>query len=367
MADYINTRHLNDVKQEMMTCTYCGFCKSVCPVFEGVGWDPGVARGRIILSYGLMKNDIPADESVIEALYQCTTCKDCERRCPSKVRVVEVVERARRDLVEHGDVLPAHQRVVDNVREFGNPYGEPASVPETFEQTPKTAKTGYFIGCTAAYRNKKTADATISILNKLGEDFTLIDEICCGSIMERVGWNEKEVEEMMRKNIEAIKSLGVERVVFSCAGCYRMFKEEYPKHVEVPFQVLHISEYLAEKDLDLGPLSKKITYHDPCHLGRHSGVYKAPRMVLSKIPSAEFKEMARHSDTAVCCGGGGGVRSAYPDLSSQIAAKRVKDASGDILVTTCPFCVNNLKVGKDKCDATIEIVDLVELIDPLLK
>ncbi len=366
MADYIKTRHLNDVKQEMMTCTYCGFCKSVCPVFEGVGWDPGVARGRIILSYGLMKGDIPADDSVIEALYQCTTCKDCERRCPSKVRVVEVVERARKDLVEHGHVLPQHQKVVDNVKQFGNPYGESRSVPEVFGQSPRKAKTGYFVGCTAAYRNPKTAGAAISILNKRGEDFTLIDEICCGSVLERVGWSEEEVEDLMRKNVEAIKALGVDQVVFSCAGCYRMFKEEYPKHVEVPFQVRHISEYLAEKDLKLSPLSKKISYHDPCHLGRHSGVYAAPRTVLKQIPSAEFREMAKNSETAVCCGGGGGVRSAYPDLSSEIAAKRVKEANSDILVTTCPFCVINLRGGKDKCNATVEIVDLVELIDPLL-
>ncbi len=367
MASYIKTKHLNDLKHEMMTCTYCGFCKSVCPVFEGTGWDPGVARGRIILSYGLMNQDIPADPSVVESLYQCTTCKDCQRRCPSNVKVVEVVERARRDLVDHGYMLPAHRKVVDSIMRFGNPYGERKKVSEVFAQSPRKAKTGYFVGCTSAFRNPQTGRATISILKKLGEDFTLLNEMCCGSVMERVGGSEEEVRDIMRRNIESIASQGVEQVVFSCAGCYRMFKEEYPKHVDVPFKVRHISEFLAERDLHLAPLKKTITYHDPCHLGRHSGVYRAPREVIAKIPGAQFKEMSKSAETAGCCGGGGGVRSAYPELSGQIAAKRVKDASfADVLITACPFCVNNLRVGREKSGCTVEVVDLVEVIDPLL-
>src|SRR5512133_858741 len=102
MSRYIDAPHLRAVQKELMTCTYCGFCKSVCPSFEGIGWDPSVARGRMVLSYGLLQKDIPADPSVIDYLYQCTTCKDCERRCPSKVQVVDVVERARKGLVACG-------------------------------------------------------------------------------------------------------------------------------------------------------------------------------------------------------------------------------------------------------------------------
>jgi Fe-S oxidoreductase len=367
MADHIDAKNLREVKKEMMTCTMCGFCKSVCPVFEDIGWDPGVARGRVILAYGLMQKELPADPSVIEALYQCTTCKDCERRCPSKVRVVDVVERARRDLVNAGKIMPSHRKVVDNILSFGNPYGDKRSVPEVFGQTPKKARIGYFIGCTSAYRNPGAAKATISIMTKLGEDFTLLNETCCGSVMERVGWSEEDVVKQMERNVQAIVDQGVEEVVCSCAGCYRMFKEEYPKHVTVPFKVRHVSEYLADKDLKLKTLQKKITYHDPCHLGRHSGVYKAPRAVLAKVPGAEFKEMPRNSAEARCCGGGGGVRSAYPELSEQIAGKRVTEANfADVLVTSCPFCVTNLKVGKDRTKAKVEIVDLVEFIDPLL-
>ncbi len=257
--------------------------------------------------------------------------------------------------------------MIDNILRFGNPYAEKKSVPEVLGQKPHKANIGYFVGCTSAYRNPQIAKATISIMTKLGEDFTLIDESCCGSVMERVGWNDDDIVALWKKNIEKISALGVNEVVFSCAGCYRMFKEEYPKKVEVPFKVKHISEYLSEKNLKLSALNKKVTYHDPCHLGRHSGVYKAPRAVIAKVPGVEFKEMPNNSAQARCCGGGGGVRSAYPELSEHIAGQRISEASfADILVTSCPFCVNNLKVGKDKTGSKVEVIDLVQLIDPLL-
>jgi Fe-S oxidoreductase len=129
---------------------------------------------------------------------------------------------------------------------------------------------------------------------------------------------------------------------------------------------LHITEYLAGKKLDLKPYQGVITYHDPCHLGRHCGVYEAPRQVLKIIPEAQFREMPRNRDTAACCGGGGGVRSAYPELSKAIAGRRVDEASfADLLVTTCPFCVNNLKAGADG-RPTPQVIDLVQLVDRLL-
>jgi len=366
MSDTIDAKNLQKVKKELMTCTYCGFCKSVCPTFKIVGWDASVARGRMVLAYGLLQKEVPADPSVLEYLYQCTTCKDCERRCPSNISVVDVVESARRDLVAAGYMLPRHRAIVEKVVRTGNPYGEMNSVPNTLGRHPRKAKIGYFVGCTATYRDRELAEATMSILDKLDEDYTLLDEVCCGSVLQRIGVPEKEVEKLWERNLEKIRSLGVEKVIFSCAGCYRMFKEEYPKRFDLGFEVQHITEYLAEKELILRPMNGVITYHDPCHLGRHCGVYDAPRKILSSIPEAEFREMGRNRETAACCGGGGGVRSAYPELSKAIASHRVDEASfADLLVTTCPFCVNNLKAGAEGRPAP-EIVDLVQLVDRLL-
>ena len=320
MVDYIDAKHLKEARHAMMTCTYCGFCKSVCPVYEGIGWDSSVARGRIILAYGLLNKDIPADQSVVESLYQCTTCKDCERRCPSGIEVVEVVERARRDLVANGKMLPKHRKLLESTLEHGNPYGERKGVAATLALKKRSASLGYFVGCTSTYRNRSIADATLSILNKLGEDFTVVDEACCGSVLQRIGGDEAAVKQIMERNVRSAADLGVEEVVFSCAGCYRMFKQEYPKFVDVPFKVRHISEFLADKDLKLKPLDKKLTYHDPCHLGRHTGVYDAPRKLLSQIPEAEFKEMPHNRETALCCGGGGGVRPASRLVTSRASA-----------------------------------------------
>jgi len=363
---YIKAERAKKLEKEMLTCTFCGFCKSVCPYFEDNQWDPSVARGKVILAYGLARREIPADESVVERLYQCTTCKDCERRCPSNIRVVDIVEATRADLVEAGCILPAHKRIVENIKATKNPYGE-TSKPD-FGVPVKKAEVGYFIGCTGRYRLPGIAKHAISILKKLGVDFTLVDEVCCGSTMQRIGAREKDVVRLMKANVDAAKRLGVKRLLFTCAGCLRMFKEQYPKFVNVDFEVEHLVQYLARQNLKLRPFPKRIVYHDPCHLGRHLKIYDEPRKVLSMIPEARIVEFAETRETARCCGGGGGVRAADPAAAQRIASRRVSSASqiADMIVTACPFCVTNLKFGNELVKVDVEIKDIAELVDDLL-
>lgn len=354
---------IESVKRALNTCTMCGFCKSVCPSFKSIGWDSALSRGRVILTYGLLNGDIQADDSVVENMYTCTTCADCVRRCPSKVDIVEIIEMCRADLVRNGHILPKHKAIVESVLEYGNPFREEKSVAETIGLEPHKAKIGYYAGCTATYRSKRTSEASISILRKLGADFTTVDEICCGSVLQRIGWDEADVVKLMRKNVDAIKSLGVETLVLSCAGCYRMFKTEYPKFVDVPFKVLHMTEFLAGQDLKLSPLGDiTVTYHDPCHLGRHCKVYDDPRKVIMKFPGVDFKEMPFSRETSHCCGGGGGVRAAFPAEAADIASTRLDEAEfADVIITTCPFCVANLEAARG--DRRVKVVDLVELVD----
>ena len=354
---------ITKVKDALSTCTMCGFCKAVCPSFKSIGWDSALSRGRIILTYGLLVGDLEADESVVENIYTCTTCADCTRRCPSKVDIVGIIETCREDLVKNGRILPKHKAVVDSVLKYNNPYGEKRSVIETVGIKPHNAKIGYFAGCTATYREKKIADASRSILKKLGVDFTVVDEVCCGSVLQRIGADEEHVKKLMKKNVDAIKSLGVETLVLSCAGCFRMLRDEYPKYVDVPFKVLHFSEFLAKQDLKLKPLGDvKVTYHDPCHLGRHCKVYDAPREVLKKFPEINFKEMKYSKSSSHCCGGGGGVRSAYPEEAKDIAGTRLDEAKfADVVVTACPFCVANLSAAAG--DPKVKVIDLTELVD----
>lgn len=363
---YIKAERAKKLEKEMLTCTFCGFCKSVCPYFEDNQWDPSVARGKVILAYGLARGEIPADESVVQRMYQCTTCKDCERRCPSNIKVVDIVESARADLVEAGCILEPHKRIVENIRKTKNPYGETREVD--FGVQRKEAEVGYFVGCTARYRSPEIANHAISILRKLNVDFTLVDEVCCGSTIQRIGAKEREVVKLMKANIEAAKKLKLKKLVFTCAGCLRMFKEQYPKYVEVPFEVEHLVQFLARWNLKLKPFPKRIIYHDPCHLGRHLKIYDEPRKVLSMIPEAKLVEFAETRDSARCCGGGGGVRSAEPQAAQRIASKRVKSASdiADVIVSACPFCVTNLKFGNELVKVDIEIKDIAELVDDLL-
>ena len=361
------TYNLEEVRKAVDVCTMCGFCKSVCPSFKAIGWDTALSRGRIVMSYGLLNGELQPDDALIKNMYTCTTCADCVRRCPSKVKIVDVIELARADLVKNGHILPKHKAMCDSILETGNPFGEKQPRQEALGRAPRKAKVGYYVGCTATFRSKKTAQATLSILEKLGTDFTTIDEVCCGSVMQRVGWPQDDVTELMKKNVENIKALGVETLVLACAGCYRMFKHEYPKYVDVPFEVLHITEFLATQKLNLKPMEGVVaTYHDPCHLGRHCDVYEPPRDVIKQIPGLQSKEMEFNRKTSHCCGGGGGVRSAYPEVSVDIASTRIDEASfADLIITTCPFCVNNLTAGIG--DRKVQVRDLVEIVDELLQ
>jgi len=347
-------------ENEMLACTRCGYCMSSCPTFEPVGWDSSTPRSRVMLSYGLMAGDLEADGSVVKHLYQCTTCAHCEEACPSLVKIVDVIEAARQDLFQSGNGLEKHGKLVEGIVKYGNPYWVTEPRSEMFQRRSKQAEVAYFIGCTAAYREQDIAEASISILDKLGIDFTLLDEVCCGSPLRRVGGSDEEFEKLVMKNIEAIASTGAKKVVFTCAGCYRMFRKEYPEVADVPFETQHIVEFLMEREMEFSPAEMKVAYHDPCHLGRHLGVYDEPRQLLARVPGLELVEMDDTREHALCCGGGGGVRAGFGELSQKVAEKRMEGA-GDVdkLVTACPFCVSNLRKGAEGRDDLPEVVDLV--------
>lgn len=220
----------------------------------------------------------------------------------------------------------------------------------------------YFQGCTARDKLKNISRNTQMILDIAGIDYKILqDEGCCGSILMRTGFQE-DAHELM---INTFKKLKGERIVVSCAGCYRTLKKDYPEVFGEKLDVIHISQLISQLLQDLikeGKIrtkkeSLKVTYHDPCHLGRHCGEYEAPRQVISE--KAELVEMGKTHEHAGCCGAGGGVKSAYPELSSEISHKRINEAlktGADLMVTCCPFCVLNLESDK------IKVMDLTEFM-----
>jgi heterodisulfide reductase subunit D len=171
---------------------------------------------------------------------------------------------------------------------------------------------------------------------------------------------------------KAFTDAGAERIVVSCPGCFNTLKTDFPERfgIELP-EVIHIVEYTAELvrngDLDFrgSGENRKVTYHDPCHLGRELGIYDAPREILEAIPGIELVEMETIREAALCCGSGGGVRSYDPDLSKQIGADRIRQAletGADVIATACPFCVNNLEAGARLEASSIGVADIVDLI-----
>lgn len=232
----------------------------------------------------------------------------------------------------------------------------------------------YFPGCMATFRTKNISKSTIELLRKANVDFKLLgkDEWCCGSVLLRTG-HRGAAKKTAQHNIEVLKNTEANQVVTSCAGCYRTLKKDYEELFgKQGFEVFHIVEFI-KKLIDNGKLrfsgkDLKVTYHDPCHLGRHSGIYEAPREILNSIPGIELVEMARNRKNARCCGAGGGVASAFKELAEDMADARIKEAidtGAEILATPCPFCVYALKSAAMRMNAKIRVMDLIELLNEI--
>ncbi len=211
----------------------------------------------------------------------------------------------------------------------------------------------YFRGCTARERETDIASATERLLEIAGVDFhTLDDEKCCGSFLLRTGFVD-EATEQIKKNTEVFKG---QKIITSCAGCYKTLKEDYDG-----LDVIHISqllnELINEGKLNLSKMDLDVTYHDSCHLGRHCNVFDEPREVIRSV--ANLIEMENMRENSLCCGAGGGVKSAYPEIAGQMAASRLaqaKETGCETLVTPCPFCKLNLKNDE------MEVLDLTEFL-----
>ena len=235
----------------------------------------------------------------------------------------------------------------------------------------------YFAGCMATYRLPTIAESTIKVLKHSGIEFKMLgeQEWCCGSVTFRTGYIE-DGKRMARHNVDTLKAAGATRVVTACAGCYRTISTDYPKILgeELPFEVVHfptlLKELIEDGILEF-PAGEKVsvTYHDPCHIGRHMGIYEDPREVLRALPGAELVEMHKSEINASCCGAGGGVRSTNRDLARGAADTRIKEAEetgASTLTTACPFCTFNLREAVERNGSKIEMLDFPEFVSKVL-
>lgn len=371
-------------------CRKCRFCVIECPLYEVSGsWMSPI--NKVQSAYYLYKYDLKPDNDFLNVLYYCSTCANCEALCKrvsAGVRVVELVEAVRAYLVNAGVGPLIEQRIWgNNIIEEHNPYMEKHAnrtdwLPSKIKiKLPKKAEYCYFVGCTSSYRQKNIARATVEILMKAGLDFTILeDEWCCGSPLLRTGqWD--HFKEIAHHNVEVINRTGADKVITSCAGCFRVWKIDCATtynnliDIDIDFKTIHTTELLEEL-IEKGELnfaskySRRVTYHDPCHLGRHAGVYKAPRKVMEAIPGLELVEMPRIKEEARCCGSGGGFKSGFRKAALEVAWSRVQEAietGAEVLSSSCPFCWRGFYDAIKAHKAKIKLLDVVEIANNILQ
>jgi len=359
-------------------CFQCGLCDAVCP------WNRvrQFSIRKIIrqATFGLTEIDG-------EDIWRCTTCGNCPRQCPRGVKQIELGVSLRR-IASAYEVFPASVRPARTARASliseGNPLQfERKKRADWAKDLPvKQFEEGmdvlYFVGCYLSYdpRMKKVAAATANILNKAGINFGILGdkESCCGESIRKTG-SEEVFKSLARENIKTFIENGVKKILVSSPHCYHTFKNEYPEFM-VNFEVVHASQYVLELmnagRLQLtGEYGKKVTYHDPCYLGRHNDLYDAPREVLKKIPGLELIEMADSRKNSLCCGGGGGriwMDTPKSERFSDLRLKQANAVGAEMLVTACPYCITNFEESRLNLEFedVLEIRDITEIIQEVI-
>ena len=355
-------------------CYQCGKCDVVCP------WskvrDFSIRKIVREATFGL-------PEIELDDAWRCTTCGTCPSQCPRGVEQIEVGVAIRRIAAEYG-VFPgsAHgvRTAAGSLVADGNPLSEQRESRDAWAKGlgVKPFAEGmellYFVGCYYSYdpRMKKVAKATTKILQRAGVEFGILGskESCCGESIRKTG-NEEVFRTLAKENIKTFIDNGVKRVLVSSPHCLHTFKNEYSEFM-VNFEVVHISEYIEELiaagRLELKrEVARKVTFHDPCYLGRHNGVYDAPRDILRQLPGVELNEMAESRQNSLCCGGGGGriwMDTPKGERFADLRMAQAQEVGAEVLVTACPYCISNfeesrlsLAEGED-----VEVKDLTELV-----
>ena len=355
-------------------CYQCGLCDTVCP------WN----RVRTFSMRKIVRQaTFGLTEIESEDMWLCTTCGNCPRQCPRGVKIIESGVALRRIATEYG-VFPTPVRAVRTVSASlmgeGNPLNEKRANRADWAEglSVKTFSEGmeilYFPGCYLSYdpRLKKVARATAAILNRAGVDFGILGskENCCGESIRKTG-DEELFKRLARENIKTFIDNGVKKILVSSPHCYHTFKNEYPEF-KVNFEVIHISQYLFELIREgrlkiSGDYGKKVTYHDPCYLGRHNGIFDEPRQALMKIPGLELIEMPDTRLNSLCCGGGGGriwMETLKGERFSDLRLEQAIGVGAEVLVTSCPYCITHFeesRIALEDNKAT-EIKDITEII-----
>ncbi len=357
-------------------CLECLVCDGVCPVMAQV---PERFLGPALLAgtAGFQKSMLP---TAWESAYFCLLCGECMTACPAGVKPNDEALDVRRQVTRKGRLPQSLQRLAQRITTAHNISGEENQARLLWSQQADLAPaasnpdTLYFVGCVSSLYPSMYGipQGFATLMATCDQCFGLLggEEWCCGYPLILNGMLE-EAKELAIHNLQRMKQRGVKRLVMTCPSCYDTWHRRYPALTgeEIGIEVLHATQWLAEL-VDHGrirfkELPWKVTYHDPCDLGRRNETFETPRQLLTSIPGVVLVEMKRNRDRALCCGGGGNLESFSPEVMTAIAQERIQEAldtGAEALITACPQCQRTLRAGARSLGVRLPVLDVVQAL-----
>ena len=346
----MKVKYLKDWENDMNRCIRCAYCFEGCPIYKDQSWEADGARGKVIISYGLLSGQLEPSEYIADKLYQCTYCKDCLERCSANVSIPDILTAARADLVSAGFEYESHKALLKKIKETGNIFGKEIKPPNENGETP------VLLGCRFLER---TCDAKkyLEILKKIGIKPKVIDETCCGMPFAVLGYK----DDLANHKEKFREQFPHKDFICLCTTCAFFIKKAYPD-----LNPIYVIDVIAKKlpKLQSKDLGLKVTYHDPCNVARGMDMVNEPREILKKI-GVEVLEMETSGKQAECCGGGGGVLVTDKSLSERLADKRMRQAletGAKTLVTLCPTCEINIRNASDRNGGELKVKNVLDLV-----
>ncbi|MCK4787080.1 MAG: (Fe-S)-binding protein [Desulfobacteraceae bacterium] len=386
--------NLQDVEFEsympqIQTCVncYCGLCVAYCPALEETKDESLSARGLSQIMQGIKRGEFDFEELPDEVIYACTGCRWCEWNCSqntplwitqhgdrtTKVSGSTMTELMRSIRVEKGEVPKAVKDALDSIVKFGNPYGRPKQIKDKWVEdlgcTFSGEDTLLYVGSIVPYedRSTKMAEALIEILKKANLTFSMIggDESDSGALARYMG-EEGLFEELVEKEARLFKEKGIKKIICLSPHDYNDFMSYYGfNDIEFKHYTEVLLEIIKDKKIELTKeVKKRVTYHDPCYLGRKLNIYDPPREILKGIPGLELVEMDRNKEMAYCCGGGGtGLWYELPRIHMNYTrVDHAKEKNVDYLAVACPVCLQMLDDGVKSRDYDIPVKDIAQIV-----
>jgi len=365
--------------EEVAKCNRCGFCLPNCPVYRVEGRESASPRGRNAITRAVIEGRLPLSAETEAAIFSCLGCGACTRVCLSGVATKDLIFRDRECQVGEGlypsiaDRVAAFLESKHNISDDDNAErGEwrelLKDIPESaFEK--KQAEVVFFVGCVASFfPMAQVIPANMArIMEKGNVDFTILggEEWCCGFPLIGAGMPDK-MKTLMDHNLQKVREVGCKSIVFTCPSCYHTWKHVYqPKDVALYHSSQMLAQMIREGRITFGELKATVTYHDPCDLGRNSGVFEEPREVIKAIPGIRLVELANNRMLSVCCGGGGNVEMVNPELSARVARMKLDEiaATGaDMVVSACQQCLRTIATRARRQKINLRVKDLTDLV-----